>query len=116
MKVTIVFEDAETDSDFVEDDFEEEARSNKDLQGDHHDGETEDGHGSDKASVVPSNVDVHDDQDNAKETRFRVRFVSAPSKAILRGTSLSIFLVSDDGKLYERTMDLQAREMEMGSS
>ena len=104
------FEDAKTDSAFVEDDFEEEVRSNKDLQGDYHDGETVHERGSDKPSVAPSNVDAHDEQDNGKQSRVRVRFVSAPSKAILRGTSLSIFLVSDDGKLYERTIDLQARE------
>ena len=61
------FEDVKTDSAFVEDDFEEEARSTRFTRR-LHDGETVDKRGSDKPSVAPSN-DAQDDQDNPKQTR-----------------------------------------------
>ena len=68
--------------------------------------------GSDVVAVNNENEkpDVSREKLNdSKPQNKLIRFVSAPSKAVLRNSLLSIFIVSDEGKLYERTMDLNVR-------
>ena len=38
------------------------------------------------------------------------RFVSAPSKGVLRGSIVSVYFVSNEGQLFERTIDLRVQK------